>query len=131
MLKLEKKVIDFLERSPDIILGVMFGSLTRGKGSANSDLDLGIAANKPLTAKAKKGLIEELAIISGRPVDLVDLRMAGEPILHKILTTGTLIYCADHGFYAELIKKMLFDEADFMPYRRRILSERKRAWIGT
>jgi len=33
--------------------------------------------------------------------------------------------------YAALLKKHLLDEADFMPYRRRLLSERRAAWTAT
>lgn len=32
--------------------------------------------------------------------------------------------------YAELISRRLFDQADFFPYRNRILEERRRKWIG-
>jgi hypothetical protein len=32
--------------------------------------------------------------------------------------------------YADLIRKHLFDQADYLPYRNRILAERRRVWIG-
>ena len=68
---------------------------------------------------------------SGRPVDLVDLRTAGQPLLTQVLTKGTLVHCQDRQLYAELIKRMMFDQADFVPYQQRMLAQRRRAWIGS
>ena len=82
-----------------------------------------------LTAETKMALIGALSQAIGRPVDLIDLRVAGEPLLGQILKHGVRLMGSDSD-HAELIKRHLFDEADFMPYRRRILAERRRAWIG-
>mgnify|MGYP001406658797 CR=1 FL=1 len=35
-----------------------------------------------------------------------------------------------HGACAELLRRHLFDAADFLPYVERLLAERRRAWIG-
>jgi len=32
--------------------------------------------------------------------------------------------------HATLLSRHLFDAADFLPYRNRILAERRQAWIG-
>lgn len=32
--------------------------------------------------------------------------------------------------HAALLSRHLFDAADFLPYRNRILAERRQAWIG-
>ena len=74
-------------------------------------------------------LIAELAGRIGRPVDLVDLQTAGEPLLGQILKHGTRIL-GSNTRYANLIRKHLFDNADFMPYRDRILQVRRRAWTA-
>ena len=36
----------------------------------------------------------------------------------------------DHGIDARLISKHLFEQADFMPNRNRVLAERRAAWIA-
>jgi predicted nucleotidyltransferase len=115
---------------PEIKLGILFGSMRRGQEVAASDLDLGVDAGRRLSANEKIALIEDLAELSGRPVDLIDLASAGGVILRQIVTTGKVVHCTDRHLYAELIKKMLFHEADWMPYRSRILAERREAWIG-
>jgi len=73
-------------------------------------------------------LISQLAISLGRPVDLVDFRRVGEPLLGQILRHGKRLLGSDTD-YANLIARHVFDQADFMPYRNRILAERRRAWV--
>jgi predicted nucleotidyltransferase len=118
-----------LQRHGGIRLAILFGSLATGRATARSDLDLAVLAEGPLDAESRIALIDALALATGRPVDLVDLRVVGEPLLGQVLEHGVRLLGSDHD-YAELIKRHLFDEADFMPYRRRILAERRQAWIG-
>jgi hypothetical protein len=60
---------------------------------------------------------------------LVDLFTVGEPLLGQIIAGGRRIL-GDDERYALLLSRHLFDQADFMPYRKRILQERRQAWIG-
>lgn len=118
-----------LERHPGIRLAVMFGSLASNSAHRDSDLDLAVGGESPLDADEKKRLIAELAEATGRPIDLVDLATVGEPLLGQILKGGKRLLGEDDRF-AALLLKHLFDEVDFMPLRRRILEERRKAWIG-
>lgn len=113
----------------DIRLAILFGSLAMGGATAKRDLDLAVLMQTPLSAEIKMALIGDLSLATERPVDLIDLRTAGEPVLGQILKHGVRILGSDSD-YAELIKRHLFEEANFMPYRRRILTERRQAWIG-
>ncbi len=119
-----------LERHGNIRLAILFGSLASGRATPQSDADVAILANTMVDAGFRMTLIDELAVALGRPVDLVDLRTAGEPLLGEILKHGVRLFGSDRD-YAELIKRHVFEEADFMPYRRRILAERRRTWTGT
>ncbi|GBE48594.1 nucleotidyltransferase domain protein [bacterium BMS3Bbin12] len=116
-------------RHAEIRLVMLFGSLAAGRARRDSDLDLAVATGRALTVVERASLIAELAEATGRPVDLIDLHVVGEPLLGQILKHGRRIL-GSNGAYAELIKRHVFEEADFMPYRRRILAERRRAWIG-
>lgn len=118
-----------LARRGGIELAILFGSLARGEGGPDSDLDLAVAAAAPLNEDDKLALIGDLALALGRPVDLVDLAHVGEPLLGQILSHGWRVLGSDER-YARLLYRHLLDEADFMPYRQRILAERRRAWIG-
>jgi uncharacterized protein len=127
---ISQDIIRYLAGYPEIRLAVLFGSLSRGRAQAHSDLDFAVAMARPLASVEKLKLIEGLALVVGRPVDLIDLQSANGLVLTQVLTTGKILRCTDHTLYAELIKKMLFNDADMMPYRRRILAERRKTWIG-
>lgn len=118
-----------LDSHPEIRQAILFGSLAAGRARPDSDVDLAVDAGKPLSSEARMALISELAGRTGRPVDLIDLQTAGEPLLGQILAHGRRLRGND-GDYAELIKRHVFEEADFMPYYRRILAERRQAWIA-
>lgn len=108
---------------------IVFGSVASGRETFESDLDLAVDAGRPLTAEEKLALISDLAQALGRPVDLIDLQAAGEPLLGQILRGGRRILGSDSD-YAALIRRHVLDQADFAPYRARILAERRDAWIG-
>ncbi len=118
-----------LERLGTIRLAVLFGSLARGAAGRDSDLDLAVLADHPLDVHEKIHLITALAEAVGRPVDLVDFSTVGEPLLGQILTGGRRIM-GDDTRYASMVRQHIFNQADFMPYRSRILKERRQAWIG-
>ncbi|OGI42063.1 MAG: DNA polymerase III subunit beta [Candidatus Muproteobacteria bacterium RBG_16_64_11] len=128
-LSLKQAILTAIGTQPGIELAILFGSLAVGEGHAESDLDLAVDAGRRLTASEKITLISELAGRTGRPVDLVDLQAIGEPLLGQILRHGRRILGSDTR-YANLIRRHLFDQADYLPYRNRILAERRRAWIG-
>jgi predicted nucleotidyltransferase len=110
-------------------LAILFGSRTTGAARADSDVDVAAQMAAPLSAEERIALIEALAAATGLPVDLVDLKQVGEPLLGQILKNGIRLIGSDAD-YAALLTRHLFDAADFLPYRNRILAERRRAWIG-
>lgn len=126
---LNDRIRQILSRQGDIRLAILFGSLAAGDATPQSDLDLAVLMGVPLSTETKMTLIGELSQAIGRPVDLIDLRVAGEPLLGQILKHGVRLF-GSNSDYAELLKRHLFEEADFMPYRRRILADRRQAWIG-
>ena len=114
----------------DLCFAILFGSVATGRAGSASDLDVAVFATGPLSAERKIALIARLAELSGRPVDLVDLRTAGVLVTREALTRGRLLFCRDRGAYRELATRMVTDVADFLPYVERLLRERRRAWIG-
>ena len=125
-----QEIIKQLSERFGIRIALVFGSLAKNQARPESDLDIAVAAPHPLSTNEKVEFIEALAEASGRPVDLIDLQVARGPIAAQALTTGKLIHCTDRTLYAELILRMLCDQADWAPYRERILAERRKAWIG-
>ncbi len=128
--ELDRKLRDVLAHHPSVSMAFLFGSLAAGHGRMQSDLDLAVATTAPLTPQARIDLIEDLAVAIGRPVDLINLDQAHGPLLQQIVTKGRMVLCKNRTLYAELLRRLAYDEADVMPYYRRILAERRQAWIG-
>jgi len=119
---------DVLARFPALTLALVFGSVASGQQRRESDLDIAVAAHQALTAGERMDIIAALAERTGRPIDLIDLHVVAEPLLGQILRHGRRLLGSD-GAYGQLISRHLFLQADFMPYRNRILAERRAAWI--
>ncbi|MBS0153001.1 MAG: nucleotidyltransferase domain-containing protein [Nitrospira sp.] len=128
---LDQTIESVMSRYPSIVLAILFGSMAQDRTRDDSDLDIAVASSTPLTAQTHLTIIEDLALAVGRPVDLIDLERTHNPLLRQILTKGRRVLCHDRTRYAELILRMVYEEADVMPYYRRILSERREAWIET
>lgn len=127
--ELHHRLRQILSEHGGVRLAILFGSRATGCATPRSDLDLAVQMSAPLTAEEKIALIERIAEATGMPVDLIDLKRVGVPLLGQILKHGVRLMGSDTD-YAALLSRHLFDAADFLPYRNRILAERRRAWIG-
>ena len=127
--------IDTIQSTVHAVLGegvrivMLFGSCAKGTARPDSDLDLAVDAGRVMTADQRLALTAALAALTGRPVDLIDLRTVGEPLLGQILQHGQRISGTDQA-QAQYLTKHLIDVADFVPLQQRILKERRQAWIG-
>lgn len=116
-----------LQSHSEIQLAILFGSAATDAQRPDSDIDLAVQGSHPLAADEKMLLIEEVANLCGRPVDLIDLRTAGEPLLGEILKGRRIIGSTED--HARLMTRHLLDVADFVPLQQRILKERRDRWI--
>ena len=128
-LSLDAQLREVFAHFPKITLAVLFGSVALRRQRADSDLDIAVAAKQALTAHEKIALVGALADRTGRPIDLIDLSVVSEPLLGQIVRHGRRVLGSD-TLYGELISRHVFEQADFMPYRTRLLAERRMAWIG-
>ncbi len=128
-LPIKAQLKEVFEHFPQIALAVIFGSVAAGRQRADSDLDIAITAKRILTVEEKIALVGALAECTGRTIDLIDLNVVSEPLLGQIVRHGRRVLGSD-TLYGELISRHLFEQADFMPYRTRLLAERRIAWIG-
>jgi uncharacterized protein len=119
-----------LKEYPFIRLCLVFGSMASGKATPESDLDIGVAAEEALAPETRLEILEALSAAAGRAVDLIDLTAEMGPVLKQALTKGVIVQNHDKLLYARLISRMLFAEADMMPYYRRILKERRERFIN-
>ncbi len=128
--KLRDKLQATLRRHQDIQLCIVFGSTAAGRASSNSDLDIAVAGEQLLNGDRILELVSEFSAATNREIDLVDLMAASGPILKQALTTGKIVMNRDKSLYAKIILRMLFNEADWMPYYHRILRERRERFLN-
>lgn len=114
---------------PEVCMAVLFGSMASGRARADSDVDIAVAAKRPLSVVQKIALTQALAEKTGRSIDLIDLKTAPEPLLGQIVQHGRRLMGND-TLFGELIYRHLMEQADFMPYQNRVLAQRRLAWIG-
>ena len=123
-------IVTALQVSPvNLNIAIVFGSVARGFAGTDSDLDIAVATDRPLSAEEKISLISQLAETSGRAIDLIDLHKVGEPLLGEILRDGIQLL-GDTETVTQLILRHIYAAADFVPLQQRILAERRQAWIG-
>ncbi|UIJ38742.1 nucleotidyltransferase domain-containing protein [Desulfobaculum bizertense] len=120
---INETIITTLTPHPEIQLAFVFGSANSGKMRQDSDVDIAVLAKSKLTINMRLTLREELSLALRREVDIVDLFTAYGTILKQILTKGTLILNRSQRAYADLINRMVYDQADMEPLRRRIIEK--------
>jgi predicted nucleotidyltransferase len=123
--KLRELMPDF----PDIQVAALFGSVAQNSTQPDSDIDVAVQAARPLTTDQRIALIEAISLTFNRPVDLVDLRTAGQPLLDQIIRTGVQVTGSRHQ-WGDLIYRNIMDNEDFVPYQKRILEGRRKAWMN-
>lgn len=126
MRTIDDQLIRVLNRHSGIRLAILFGSHARGHTGSDSDIDLALLAESPLSSAAVRELVETIGREFGCPVDVVDLYHAPQPILGQVFKGRRLL--GDDRTYAELLTRHLIDSADFLPLRQRILAERQAEW---
>ena len=127
---LQHQIDRALSAYPDLKLVVLFGSMARGAETPDSDLDLAVQAGRPLTVEQKMKITEDLALEFNRPVDLIDLHTVGQPLLSEIIAEGKRIKGSNED-WAQLIFRNIMDNEDFVPLQKRILRERRKAWLNS
>ena len=118
-----------LAAQPDIAYASAFGSVPEGRARFDSDIDVAVWTDPPLDTTRQRALMEMVAELGGRPVDLVDLREAG-PLLLLNALRGRRLVCRDSATRAALLSRAWIDAADFLPVRERLLQRRRTAWTG-
>jgi len=86
------------ERFPEIRLALLFGSAAREQLDAESDIDLAVATDRPLSARQRLAVIDAVAMATGRAVDLVDLMQFNDPITQAALRTDRTLFSCDGAF---------------------------------
>ena len=102
-----------LDEFSQVKIGYIYGSAVNDRMTDASDVDIAVRLSQAL----------------GREIDLIDLNAVSGEILRKSMCGGTKVLQKDTNLHARLVKRLWFDQADMMPYRRRILAERREHFL--
>jgi predicted nucleotidyltransferase len=123
-------VRQLLEGCDKVLIATVFGSVAKGRLHPHSDIDIAVAGNERFSIDERIRMQEDLAIATGRPVDLVDLWTAEGFILTQSLAKGTMIIHRSPDVHRRLMKKMWYWNADMAPLVRASLEKKARRFIG-
>jgi prevent-host-death family protein len=98
-------------RAAGVAYATLFGSLARGEGGAESDIDVAASIGKPMSSDLRDALIGLVADLAGRPVDLVDLETAHGIVFARAMG-GTELLCGEVATRQRLITRLLREEDD-------------------
>ena len=127
---LERELKRFLDGEDDLVLALVFGSVATGRARPGSDLDIAVAGLAPMGSERLADLALGVSRLAGREVDILDLREAHGTILERILAEGVPVLMKSRQTWEEILRRHVFEEADFMPLYRRLLKERRERFLG-
>lgn len=118
----------FYQKHPEIKVLGYFGSYAKNTARSQSDVDICLAAEYPLSSEKKIDYANELTLLLTKEVDLLDLKSANGIILKEALVHGKWIV-KDTNTFAQVLTKMLFDQADFQPHYQRMLKAKRERFL--
>ena len=115
---------ELLQTEPDLQLAYLFGSAATNRMRPASDVDVAVAVSPRMDAPRMMALIRRLSESIGRDIDLVDLQQAHGTILKEAMQ-GKELFCRDYTVKETLMKRLVYEQEDFMPLRRSLLARRR------
>jgi predicted nucleotidyltransferase len=119
------RILEIIKDYPDILFCSIYGSMARNKLTKNSDIDIAMAGNSPITTEKLAELSIKFSDACHREIDLIDLQTKSGVLLQKVLCEGRVILKKSADLHAELIRKMWYNQADMMPNVRMIWEKRR------
>jgi len=118
--KIVESISTVLDDFPEILVATLFGSAVKKRLTPESDIDIGLAAEHPLSYQTTIDLYVALSKNIPYEIDIIDLQSVSGTILKQALCSGVIIKKSP-PLFAILLKRMWFNQADMMPYSRMIL----------
>lgn len=121
--------LDFLSQDPDLSLAIVFGSTATGKSRPDSDIAVAVYPKAPLNTWKRQQVADDIAMATGRPVDLIDMTTAEGALLRQILHTGVVLFSKEPGLFGTLLEQLLDWQEDFEPQLDQLFETRLRRFM--
>ena len=125
----EQALVNLLQAEAPLKVAFLYGSFAKGTARKGSDIDLAVAGSEELDAHYIQALRSRISDRMNRDVDVVDLNRVNGVILRECMN-GRELVCRDRALKERLMIKLVYDQEDFMPLRRRMMKERRERELG-
>lgn len=105
-------------RAHRVLYCLIFGSAARGELRFESDVDIAICGNSAFSAAEKYTLVSGLAVVTRRPIDLIDLRAARGVLFARALL-GKELFCDSLRVKGEILFRRVSLVEEDLGYARR------------
>ena len=116
----------FLANDPNLDLAMVFGSTAKGTARPHSDIDIAVYPRQPLGHQDLQRLSDQIALVTGRPVDIVDLSKSNGSLLRQILRSGKVLFSKRPGTLGALHQRLLAWQEDFEPALKALFTARQK-----
>lgn len=111
---------------PGLRAAYRYGSFGTQYQREDSDLDLAVLANQPIDLETRLHVATELSRLTGKTIDLNDMRKLPVTLRVQIVTSGRRIFAADVPDAEEYDSRVLSDYARLNEERRGIIEDIRR-----
>lgn len=121
----EHEIAEYLTIHPKVILAFLFGSFSKGRSRAGSDVDVAVYLTSPYSANDVSEIWSRLEDITHRDVDLLVLNTA-PPIISWTAMKGKVLVDKDPKLHLELMLERSREAEDFREFLMDFWHERRR-----
>jgi predicted nucleotidyltransferase len=123
-------MLAFLAEDPELLLAMVFGSMADGSQRSDSDIDVAVYARHQMDPRKRQQLADEIAVATGRTVDLIDLRNVDGALLRRILDRGQIVFSKEPSTLGILTEGLLDWQENFEPQLNELLATRLRRFTS-
>jgi len=109
-----RKIKDFLEKDPNIVFALVFGSAATGKLRKDSDIDVAIYVKNPVSGYELLSLMQKLSDLIKREVEIVVLNEASPLLRHQVMKNRKELFIKDFLVYSKFRENTIDDYQEYL-----------------
>ncbi|WP_051920631.1 type VII toxin-antitoxin system MntA family adenylyltransferase antitoxin [Thermodesulfobacterium hydrogeniphilum] len=109
-----RKIKDFLEKDPNIVFALVFGSAATGKLRKDSDIDVAIYVKNPVSEYELLSLMQKLSDLIKREVEIVVLNEVSPLLRHQVMKNRKELFIKDFLVYSKFRENTIDDYQEYL-----------------